>query len=104
MNTIYDIFRLIIYAWASIEAFLLFHLYSYGFAEIKKSKIIAALSLVFSAIGSYMLFVLVMAVTRLLDTETYIYISQFASVFAILIAICLKWFREESLKKPNKKL
>jgi len=102
MTILYDIFRLMIYAWATIEAFLLFHLYSYGFENFKKSKIIGTLSLLFAAIGTYIFFVFLMAVARIIDGEFYIYISQFTFVFVLLVGICLKCFREESLRKPKK--
>ena len=98
----YDILRLCIYFWASIEAFFLFHLYSYGFENFKKSKTIGSLSLLFASIGAYFLFVVIMSVSRSTNTEFYVYISQFAYIFALLVGICLKWFREESLRKPKK--
>ena len=102
MITFYDVIRMCIYMWASVEAYLLFHLYSYGFSNFKKSKVIASLSALLFFIGVYYSFVFLMAVTRSVNTSFYIEISQYAYLLAFLVAICLKWFREESLRKPKK--
>lgn len=102
MITFFDVIRMCIYVWASVEAYLLFHLYSYGFQNFKQSKIIASLSMALFFIGTYFSFVFLMAVTRSVDPTFYVYVSQYAFVLAFFVAICLKWFREESLRKPRK--
>lgn len=99
-----NVFRIAFYLWAGWELAFLANLYRYAYYEMKQSKVIGALTLLFSALALLFLFLSFVAFSNAFDQKLYSMLREGIAIPVGFVAFSANRFRKRSLERTAEKL
>ena len=96
-----DILRIVFYLWAGWEIGFLTSLYRYAYEQMKKSRVIAGLVYLLTALAALFFYMTILAFTNGLDEKIYNLLKILIIIPVANVAISARIFRKRSLEKSS---